>query len=243
MRNCRIYHPDPLPSQGIVQLTPDAANHVARVLRARVGEALTLFDGHGAEFSASISAIDKRSVDVIINTRVERSSESPLALHLGQGISRGEKMDLTLQKSVELGVTEITPLITERCGVKLDPKRWEKKWQHWHKVIISACEQCGRNIVPTLHPAIPLRDWLAQQDQCLRLTLHPHAQQSLSQLAPASKAFRLLIGPEGGFTEQEVQLTESTGFKSVRFGPRILRTETAALAVISSLQTLFGDLG
>ncbi|HEX5793474.1 MAG TPA: 16S rRNA (uracil(1498)-N(3))-methyltransferase, partial [Rheinheimera sp.] len=164
-----------------------------------------------------------------------------LKIHLGQGISRGDRMDFAIQKAVELGVTEITPLFTERCGVKLDGERLAKRNEQWQKIAVSACEQSGRSIVPTVHPAINLQDWLAQQTKELKLTLHPRANDTIKTLTPNSH-LRLVIGPEGGFTDHEMQQTSNAGFQGIQLGPRVLRTETAALTAISALQLQFGDL-
>jgi len=167
--------------------------------------------------------------------------ESPLKLHLGQGISRGDRMDFVIQKAVELGVTEITPLFTERCGVKLDAERLAKRTEQWQKIAIAACEQSGRSVVPLVHTAIQLTKWLAQETKDLKLTLDPWTSDSIKTIA-GSQTIRLVIGPEGGFTDAEVAQTKDAGFMAVRLGPRVLRTETAALTAISALQLQFGDL-
>jgi 16S rRNA (uracil1498-N3)-methyltransferase len=151
-------------------------------------------------------------------------------------------MDLVLQKSVELGVAEITPLITERCGVKLNAQRWEKKHEQWQKIVISACEQCGRNVLPVLHKPTAFNDWIHLSTNQIRLTLHPKAEKAFRHISVPPAGARLLIGPEGGFSEQEVYQTEQNGFASVQLGPRVLRTETAAIAAVSALQAINGDL-
>lgn len=243
MRIPRIYHPQPLVGLGEVNLSEDAAGHVGRVLRMTTGQEVLLFDGSGAEFPATISSVSKKNVTVALQERVERSIESSLDLHLGQVISRGDKMEFTIQKAVELGVNTITPLISERCGVKLNAERFEKKLQQWQKIAIAACEQCGRNIVPTIRPLMQLEQWCAEDYDGLKLNLHPRAKYSINTLpAPVTKV-RLLIGPEGGLSDEEIQMTEQYQFEETLLGPRVLRTETAGLAAITALQVRFGDLG
>jgi 16S rRNA (uracil1498-N3)-methyltransferase len=202
-----------------------------------------LFDGSGAEFPATITEVSKKHVQVNVTQRVEKSSESPLDIHLGQVVSRGEKMEFTIQKSVELGVNTITPLISERCGVKLDPKRFEKKLHQWQKIAIAACEQCGRNVVPQVRPLMKLEDWCAEKDDALKLNLHPRAHYSINTLPEPLTKVRLLIGPEGGLSAEEIAMTENYKFAETLLGPRVLRTETAALTAITALQVRFGDLG
>ena len=224
-------------------LSDDAANHVGRVMRMQAGQEVLLFDGSNAEFPAVITNASKKSVEVEIHARNESSVESPLDIHLGQVVSRGEKMEFTIQKSVELGVNTITPLISERCGVKLNADRFEKKLQQWQKIAIAACEQCGRNTVPEIRPIMKLEDWCAEQYDGLKLNLHPRANYSINTLpAPVSKV-RLLIGPEGGLSAEEISMTEEYKFDEILLGPRVLRTETAAMTAITALQVRFGDLG
>ncbi|WP_428774092.1 16S rRNA (uracil(1498)-N(3))-methyltransferase [Vibrio sp.] len=243
MRIPRIYHPTPIEQLGEMALSDEAAGHVGRVLRMHAGQALILFDGSGAEFSATISQVSKKHVEVELTERHQRSCESPLDLHLGQVISRGDKMEFTIQKSVELGVNTITPLISERCGVKLDQKRFEKKLHQWQQIAISACEQCGRNIVPQIRPIMSLEQWCQEPYQGLKLNLHPRAQYSINTLPTPVDQVRLLIGPEGGLSDQEIAMTRQYQFEETLLGPRVLRTETAALTAITALQVRFGDLG
>jgi 16S rRNA (uracil1498-N3)-methyltransferase len=243
MRIPRIYHPQTIDQLGTLPLSDDAAGHIGRVLRMQPGQEVLLFDGSGAEFPATISEVSKKSVLVEVRERIERSSESPLDIHLGQVVSRGEKMEFTIQKSVELGVNTITPLISERCGVKLDPKRFEKKLAQWQKIAIAACEQCGRNRVPVVRPLMKLEEWCAEQDGALKLNLHPRAKYSINTLPAPVEKVRLLIGPEGGLSTEEIEMTEQYQFEETLLGPRVLRTETAALTAITALQVRFGDLG
>ncbi|MEZ9230045.1 16S rRNA (uracil(1498)-N(3))-methyltransferase [Vibrio amylolyticus] len=243
MRTPRIYHSQPISQLGTLNLDDDAAGHIGRVLRMKAGQEILLFDGSGAEFPATIQETTKKHVSVNVQERIERSSESPLDLHLGQVISRGDKMEFTIQKSVELGVNTITPLISERCGVKLDAKRFEKKLAQWQKIAISACEQCGRNTIPVIRPIMQLEQWCAEQTDGLKLNLHPRAKYSINTLPEPINKVRLLIGPEGGLSSQEIDMTQAYQFEETLLGPRVLRTETAALTAITALQVRFGDLG
>lgn len=246
MRIPRIYQTQPLAADSLFMLSDDAVQHVARVLRMQPGQQLELFNGDGHFYSAEIVSADKRQVQVQIHQAQVVNNESPLAIHLGQGISRGDRMDFVLQKSVELGVASITPLFTERCGVKLSGDRLEKKQQQWQKIVIAACEQSGRAVVPEVHPAVSINQWFEQASAAVRLTLDPYAPKALRELPLEAGAERtniqLLIGPEGGLTEAEVEQAKHSDFLPVRLGPRVLRTETAALTALSVLQYEFGDL-
>lgn len=243
MRIPRIYHPEIIDQNSTLALTEEASAHLGRVLRMKKDQEILLFDGSGDEFPAIISDIHKKSIHVDVLNRVEKNNESPLDIHLGQVVSRGDKMEFTIQKSVELGVNVITPLISERCGVKLDSKRFEKKVQQWQKIAIAACEQCGRNKVPLIRPIMKLEQWCAEQDDALKLNLHPRAKYSINTLPEPVEKVRLLIGPEGGLSADEIAMTEQFLFEETLLGPRVLRTETAALTAITALQVRFGDLG
>ena len=238
----RIYHPERLEANIDLSLESGAAQHVARVLRLGAGAELILFDGHGGHYPAVIVAADKRIVQVQIGSHRESLTESPLEITLAQGISKGERMDLTIQKSVELGVTRIIPLETARSVVRLKGERMDKKQQHWQGIIQSACEQSGRDRLPQLLAAQSLANWLkAPVDGCA-LMLDPYAEHTISEL-PSSRAVTLLIGPEGGLSDSERQAAREAGYLGIRLGPRILRTETAALTTIAVLQSRWGDLG
>ncbi|WP_369789742.1 16S rRNA (uracil(1498)-N(3))-methyltransferase [Rouxiella sp. WC2420] len=243
MRIPRIYHPELLSPHSEVILGEDAANHVGRVLRMQPGQQIQLFDGSNQIFTASITVVDKKSVRVQLAEGELADNESPLNLHLGQVISRGEKMEFTIQKSIELGVNTITPLFSERCGVKLDGERLAKKLQQWQKIAIAACEQCGRNRVPEIREAMQLEQWCAEGDNSLKLNLHPRASHSINTLPLPVERVRLLIGPEGGLSADEIAMTTGYGFTDILLGPRVLRTETTALTAITALQVRFGDLG
>ncbi|WP_054178808.1 16S rRNA (uracil(1498)-N(3))-methyltransferase [Trabulsiella odontotermitis] len=243
MRIPRIYHPESITVGSQIALSDDAANHVGRVLRMTTGQQVQLFDGSNQVFDADIIQADKKSVRVSVQHATLDDRESPLHIHLGQVMSRGEKMEFTIQKSIELGVSLITPLFSERCGVKLDAERLNKKIQQWQKIAIAACEQCGRNQVPEIRPAMDLEAWCAEQDDGLKLNLHPRASQSINTLPLPVERVRLLIGPEGGLSADEIAMTARYQFTDILLGPRVLRTETTALTAITALQVRFGDLG
>jgi 16S rRNA (uracil1498-N3)-methyltransferase len=247
MRNPRIYQPQSFTVGDTVPLSEDAFGHTVRVLRLGNGDGITLFNGfHTAlgysEYQAELVNVQKKRAEVKIISSCHVENESPLNIHLGQGISRGERMDFTLQKSVELGVNTITPIFTERCGVKLTGERLEKKRDQWQKIVISACEQSGRCSVPTVEQPIVLEQWLQQDTSALKINLHPKAQHSIMNLPMENKRVRLLIGPEGGLSDEEISLAGKAEFHDVLLGPRVLRTETAALTAITALQCRYGDL-
>lgn len=242
MRIPRIYHPDILPVDEEITLASDATNHVSNVLRLKPGQPLVLFNGDGNEYSAELIHVERRKAIVQVDAKLSISIESSLNIHLGQGVSRGDRMEWVIQKAVELGVAEITPLLTDRCGIKLSEDRWVKKHMQWQKIIISACEQCGRNTLPTLHMPLPLAEWISQSTSQFRLTLHPRAEKSVRHLTVPTSGVRLLIGPEGGLADPEIYAAEQAGFQTVQLGPRVLRTETAAIASITALQAMHGDL-
>jgi 16S rRNA (uracil1498-N3)-methyltransferase len=243
MRKPRIYHPGSLTVGQQVALNDDAANHVGRVLRMTAGQSVQLFDGSNQVFDAEILRADKKSVEVSVLSGETDDRESPLHIHLGQVMSRGEKMEFTIQKSIELGVSLITPLFSERCGVKLDAERLNKKIQQWQKIAIAACEQCGRNVIPEIRPAMDLEAWCAEPDDGIKLNLHPRASASINTLPLPVSRIRLLIGPEGGLSAEEIAMTARYQFTDILLGPRVLRTETTALTAITALQVRFGDLG
>ncbi|MDP5290971.1 16S rRNA (uracil(1498)-N(3))-methyltransferase [Oceanimonas sp. CHS3-5] len=242
MRIPRIHEPASLASGQELTLSEDGANHVGRVLRMQTGQALVLFNGEGGQYHAEIIEAGKKNVRVRIGEFCADEVESPLHFHLGQVVSRGDKMEFTIQKSVELGVNVITPLFSSRCGVKLTGERLEKKLQQWQKIAIAACEQCGRNRIPEIRPAMSLEQWLAEDTNDLKLNLHPRAEYSVNTLPAPEAGVRLLIGPEGGLSDEEIVAARDQGFIDILLGPRVLRTETAALTAITALQCRFGDL-
>ena len=237
MRDTRIHHPAPLADDTPFELEPGAARHLERVLRLRVGDTFTVFDGSGSEWPATL--LGERQART--GRARKRSTESPLSLTLVQGISRGERMDWTLQKAVELGVSRIVPVIAERTTVRLSDERANKRVAHWRGVMIAACEQSGRNHIPTLDPVQTLDAWLDTMDT-QTLVLDPGATRGLREFAPLAPVFTLLVGPEGGFSDRELAAAHSAGCAGVRLGPRVLRTETAGIAAIAALQALYGDL-
>ncbi|OGT20112.1 MAG: 16S rRNA (uracil(1498)-N(3))-methyltransferase [Gammaproteobacteria bacterium RBG_16_57_12] len=244
MRISRIYLPQPLHSGATLQLPEVAANYLLKVLRLRPGDAVTLFNGEGGEYRAVIIEADKRRVAVRVDEFSNREAESPLQIILAQGISRGERMDYTLQKAVELGVTQIIPLHTERTVVQLKGDKPEKRRAHWQGVVASACEQCGRNRVPPVAEIQTLTEWLPQVDPgALRLVLHHRAERGLKTLPAPGGPLIMLIGPEGGLSPQELTAACEAGFAPLCLGARILRTETAAVAALAAFQTLWGDFG
>ena len=242
MRIPRIYQPTELEVGQTVALDEDGAAHIGRVLRMGEGESIALFNSDGNDYQCQIVAANKKNVSVEVKSQSKNASESPLNIHLGQVISRGDRMDFTLQKSVELGVNTITPLFSERCGVKLSGERLQKKVQQWQKIVISACEQSGRSQVPKVREPMSLEAWCAEQTSALKLNLHPRANHGIGGLKLTEPKVRLLIGPEGGLSETEIIMTEQYQFTDILLGPRVLRTETAALTAISALQLQFGDL-
>ena len=242
MRHPRIYQEQKLSANETITLDESAVAHLIKVLRLPEDSPITLFNGDGNDYQAKLCNVSKKSAQAYISSVEPKETESPLNIHLGQGISRGERMDFTLQKSVELGVNTITPLLTERCGVKLNKERLIKKVEQWQKIVISACEQSGRSIVPKVNAPLFLSDWLEQETQALKLNLHPKAHHSIMSLPIENNRVRLLIGPEGGLSDDEIKQASNANFIDVLLGPRILRTETAALTAITALQCRYGDL-
>lgn len=244
MRIPRIYVPQPLRPGREVELPVQAGEHIARVLRLDRGHPLRLFNGDGGEYSGELASLAKRSVTArVLESAAAPERESPLRITLGQGIARGEKMDWILQKATELGVACIVPLVTDRTEVKLDAERAERRLAHWEAVIASACEQCGRNRLPELAEPMKLADWAASLDDRsgVRLALDPHGDVSAREVAIGDLA-TLAVGPEGGLSEHDLATLDQAGFRGLRLGPRILRTETAGLAALAALQAIHGDL-
>jgi len=211
-------------------------------LRKAEGAQVEVFNGDGAQYSATIISSSKSAVTIQVESEEQISKESPLAIHIGLAISKGDRMDYAIRKIVELGGNKITPLITQRCEVRLSKERMEKRLKHWQAIVISACEQCGRNRIPELHETVRLEHWLGAVDEQARLIFQPGGNASLAD-RPARESVALLVGPEGGFKSLEVEQAQQAGFDSIMLGPRILRTETAPLAAISVLQYLWGDFG
>ncbi len=241
MRIPRIYTSAELTLNTSIELDSDASNHVGKVLRMKPGYQITLFNGDGADYAATIAEITKKTVTVSIDDSKETHSESCLYTHIGQVISRGDRMDYMIQKSTELGVSEITPLTSERCEVKLKGDREEKRVKHWQQIAISAAEKCGRAKVPTTNPIMHIDEWVKNKpvDE-LGLVMHHRTNQSLTDLNTPQKA-RLLIGPEGGLSESEIESAINLQFIATTLGPRVFRSETAPIATLSIIQWLWGD--
>ena len=240
----RLFVSGALSNDAELILQGEQASYLGRVLRSRVGDAVTVFNGDGGEWSASIENISKNSVILRVETRTETSTESQLKVHLVQGVSRGERMDFVVQKATELGVRRITPVLTHHGMVKLDQKRAEKRRQHWQQVATSACEQSGRTRPPLIDAPVDLNSWFGAKDSSdsTELILRPGTSTAFASIGKPATKLCLLIGPEGGFSEREYEDAEIAGFRAVSLGPRILRTETAALAAIVIAQSCWGDL-
>ena len=241
MRIPRVYSPQLISIGDEVKLEPGPTRHLTSVLRMSVGQEVILFNGQGGEYSGQLVEARKGLASVEIKTFNETDRESPLSLHLGIGISRGERMDWIVQKATELGATQITPLFSERCEVKLTGDRLVKRVRHWQQVAISACEQCQRNKLPTINSPVPIQNWLANCSEDLKLLMHHRANKRLHDLAQQATSVALLVGPEGGFSDQEINQSGQQGFQPLAIGPRVLRTETAPVAAISIVQVLWGD--
>jgi len=242
MRNVRIHVETPLTTGAEVELSEDAARHVVTVLRLRAGAVLELFDGSGGSHRGRILTVGKRSVTVRLESFDRQERESSLHVTLVQGISRGQHMDFTLQKAVELGVARIVPVLTEHSNVRLDESRAGRRIDHWRRVVIGACEQCGRNRIPEVCPPQPLAAWLETDRADRRLVLDPEADRGLNTFPPPLTGMSLLSGPEGGLSPVEIRAAVTMGWQAARLGPRILRTETAAVAALAACQALWGDL-
>lgn len=244
MRVRRIYVPEALHLGDRIRLSREASHHVAQVLRLRDGNELKLFNGRAGDY-IGIIRLEGRSVSVEIARFEEAHTESPLRVELVQSISRAERMDYTIQKSVELGVAAIHPVFTQRTVLRLEPKRLARRRDHWHRVIINACEQCCRSELPELHPPRPLAEFLAHCHPAAHphLLLAPSGVHRLENVREGTRAATLLVGPEGGLSESEKRQALDAGFTSLNLGPRVLRTETAAVVALSILQWRWGDLG
>ena len=252
MRLTRVYVDAALTPGSLVELPPDTASHLARVLRARGGDELILFNGDGREFNGSIETVRGSRVSASVGDSRPVDRESPLAITLVQCVPRGDRMDFIVQKATELGVRRIVPVLSQRSVVRLDKAQAESKAVHWRAVAVSACEQCGRNRLPTIEAAQPLLNYLGESSPAAgpRLVLEPEtaprAQAAEGNLGRAAEAAildaEIAIGPEGGFTSDELEAFRVTGFSQIGLGPRILRAETAAIAAVVWLQARFGDM-
>jgi 16S rRNA (uracil1498-N3)-methyltransferase len=244
MRIPRIYVDLPLQENSIFDLPATSFQHVCKVLRLKNDYSLILFNGDGGQYTAKLINVEKRSAQVAIGAFQALENESPIKVTIGQTLSRGERMDYAIQKAVEAGVYAIQPLFSERCEVKLNTERLDKKRQHWQQIAISAAEQSGRGHVPQVKEPINLLDWVDECKDMLKITMHHHSAKPLKAMSePLDKNISVLIGPEGGLTEEEVESSIKQGFQPVALGPRVLRTETAPIVILTCINLLWGDVG
>lgn len=242
MRTIRIYQPGHYEIGQTIALSDAAAQHVGLVLRLNIGAKIILFRGDNYEYQAILSSVQKKKIQVTIESMTMTNRESPRQIHLAQSLAKGDKMEWIIQKAVELGIASITPLLTERSVVRLDAQRLEKKHQQWQAIAISACEQSGRNQIPMIYPACSFEQYLNHSTATYQWLLSPEAQASWPSISEKSAELAILIGPEGGFSPEELRYAQEHQVHSIRLGPRILRTETAAVTAIAILQNLYGDL-
>lgn len=245
MSKHRLYIADGLSGNTTIKLDAETTHYALNVLRLRNGCILETFDGQGNTYLATLCVHSKRDAQITTANQISIDAESPLRIELLQVLSRGEKMDWTIQKAVELGVTSIQPLTSERCNVKLDKKRLQSRYQHWLGVISNACEQCGRSVLPTLQPLLDINELSTGNNATSKhkWVLQPEAEKSLlDDKITSDESVSILIGPEGGLSNSEIRILSAAGFKFKQFGPRILRTETAAIAAIAAIQSQWGDM-
>lgn len=244
MHQTRIFVRDDLAPNTELQLGAELTRYLGRALRLKAGDHVTVFNGEGGEFAATIANIAKSTSVLSIGERRDTTTESSLKLHLVQGVSRGERMDFVVQKATELGIKRLSPVLTDYGVVKLDASRAAKRRDHWQKIAESACEQCGRTRPPLIDTPMPLKNWFGSRskDADVDLILSPDAHTSLALISAPAKKICLMVGPEGGFSDGEYEDAEVAGCQAVRIGPRILRTETAAVAAITLAQVLWGDM-
>ena len=241
MRIPRIYQATTLGSDREIALDATASQHLLKVLRLREGASVIVFDGHGESYQGVLAQASGKTALITLQQRIDERTESTLQLHVGLGLSKGERMDYAIQKLVETGVHSITPLQTEHAVVKLDEKREQTRLQHWQGVIRHACEQSGRNCLPHLHAVRNISEWMDNVSGDCKLVFDAAGTTTLKSIQPPPRTVAVLIGPEGGLSEREVSYANTQGFNLIRLGPRILRTETAAVAISAALQTLWGD--
>ena len=244
MRDIRVHTKQPLSSGTEIILDDFAAKHIGTVLRLNPGKFVTIFNGEGGEFKSTITKINRNKITLLVGEHVKTTNESPLNIHLGIGISRGDRMDTVIQKSTEVGVTEITPLFTERVGVKLQNDKLKSRLLHWQKVCISACEQSYRTKIPIINSPKRIENWIHGAPAQKKIMLDPEGKTQISTLKNdnAIVDISLLIGPEGGFSVREVEIAKNSEFDQISLGPRILRTETAPIVAISIFQLIWGDI-
>lgn len=241
MRTIRLYHPElssTLVGQSI-ELDKEQTHHAVTVLRIKKGQAVALFNGQGHEFLATVLLVEKRRIVVEVND-FKYYPTTDFLIHLGIAVSKGERMDWVIQKATELGASSITPLTSQRVDVKLSEDRWEKKQGHWQKIIINACEQCGQNTLPQLYPVTPFNDWVTNRTENKKLVMDPEGETLILQKNSDVRSCALLVGPEGGFDDWEIQQAQQQGFARWKLGSHVLRTETAPIAGIAILQYNLG---
>lgn len=241
MRTPRIYTPQPLEEHSSIELVASAAHYIANVLRMKPGRELILFNGKGGEYHGSLDRVSKKSVTVVIGAFADHHPESPVAIELGVGVIKNDRMDWLIQKATELGVTGISPLLSDYTDVKLPADRHPKKVRHWRQIIENACQQSGRTHLPPIHAPRPLTDWVTRIEADYKCVLHPGTAKPFDARLTANPV-ALLVGPEGGLSAAEVALAGNNGFVPITLGPRILRVETAVLGALSILQYCYGDL-
>ena len=242
----RFFCPDINRAMSLIFLPPKASHHAQNVLRLKKDSEIIIFDGLGNQFKARIESLGKKLVKIHLIAPIDENRESPLNITIVQALTRMDKMDFTIQKTVELGVSKIIPLFTEKSTIKLSDDKYKKKMEHWHNLACAACEQCGRSIVPSISKPINIKEWLNHLDNSnaskkVKLILDPIAKKNISSLH-VSQNIVLLVGPEAGFTEAEIAIAIDKGFFPVSLGPRILRAETAGIAAMSIIQSVWGDL-
>lgn len=239
----RLYIDQPIIAGASITLDERAARHVTTVLRLRAGDPLVLFNGNGGEFQATVAAVTRGAVNVSVYAYIDVDRESPLTTTLVQALARGERMDYTIQKAVELGITRIVPVLGKRSVVRLEADRAQRRADHWQGIVIAACEQCGRTRLPGLDPLIPLAEWLQSSSLAgSGIYLQAGAPSALAACRDITGACTLFAGPEGGFAPEEIDMLDAAGCRAMSLGPRILRSETAALVALSILQSRSGDL-
>jgi len=241
MRRSRVYTEQPLVPDDTAEMSRGASHYLGRVLRLSVGDPVTLFNGDGRDYRAEICEFRRDSVFVRVIESQALDNESPLNITLVQAISRGDRMDYSLQKATELGVNCIQPVTSQRVEVRLDEKKQVKRLAHWRSVVVSACEQSGRAGLPEVRPSLALDQWLRNKGQAQCLVLDLASTLKLSSVTPGVSSVSILVGPEGGFTDAEMEQVRASGVTAVSLGPRVLRTETAGSAAIAVLQAVAGD--
>jgi 16S rRNA (uracil1498-N3)-methyltransferase len=242
MRVPRLFIDMPLTTGEVINLPRDKAHHISHVLRMRIGDAIKLINDSGDEYQSKIIEISKKSAQIEIGESIQITNESPLIINLCLAVARGQHMDFSIQKAVELGVKNIIPVISEFSNVKIQDDRVSNKLAHWQNIIISATEQCGRSYLTQIQKPVPLAEWLSVEASKIRLILHPESQQPMPNINLSDDELTLMIGPEGGFSDAEVEHAQENGCEPISLGPRILRTETAVVCAVSNAQQLWGDL-